>query len=117
LEHSFEDGLRELEQIVHELEDGGLGLAESLARYEQGVQHLRRCYQALKQAEQKIEQLAGVDAQGNAVAIPFDDRPAAGLGDAAGEVATSHPKKPAKTPREVRKSPPGDDVDAPPTLF
>jgi len=72
-EPTFEAALSELEAIVHQLEEGDLGLAESLARYEQGVKHLRRCYQLLKAAEQKIELLTGVDANGTAITEPFHD--------------------------------------------
>ena len=38
---SFEEALTSLEQIVQELEEGKLGLAESLSRYEQGVNLLK----------------------------------------------------------------------------
>jgi len=70
---TFEQSLEKLEQIVHELEDGQLGLSESLVRYEEGVKHLKQCYDALQKAERKIELLAGVDAAGNPVTEPFDD--------------------------------------------
>ncbi len=70
---SFEESLQKLEQIVHELEDGQLGLNDSLARYEDGVKCLKQCYLALEQAERKIEQLAGVDADGRPVTTPFED--------------------------------------------
>ena len=33
----FEQALAELETIMHDLEDGKLGLAEGLARYERGI--------------------------------------------------------------------------------
>ena len=33
----FEDALAELEQVVRDLEDGQIGLEESLSRYERGV--------------------------------------------------------------------------------
>lgn len=56
----FEQSLAELESVVHDLEEGQLGLAGALARYEQGIQHLRHCYQLLEQAERKIELLTGV---------------------------------------------------------
>jgi exodeoxyribonuclease VII small subunit len=72
-EPAFETALAELEAIVQQLEDGDLGLAESLARYEQGVKHLKHCYQLLKAAEQKIELLTGVDADGTAITEPFHD--------------------------------------------
>jgi exodeoxyribonuclease VII small subunit len=72
-EPSFEVALGELEAIVHQLEEGDLGLAESLARYEQGVKHLKHCYQLLKAAEQKIELLTGVEESGAAITEPFRD--------------------------------------------
>ncbi len=68
---SFEAALASLEAIVHDLEDGDLGLAEALARYEQGIKHLRHCYDLLEQAERKIELLTGTDAEGRAKTVPF----------------------------------------------
>ena len=70
---TFEAALTELEEIVHQLEDGDLGLAESLGKYEQGVKHLKHCYQLLKAAEQKIELLTGIEENGAAVTEPFRD--------------------------------------------
>jgi exodeoxyribonuclease VII small subunit len=70
---TFEEALQNLEQIVHDLEDGQTGLAEALARYEQGVKLLKQCFNLLEGAERKIELLSGFDAAGNPVAVPFDD--------------------------------------------
>ena len=70
---TFEQSLEQLEQIVRQLEEGELGLSESLERYEAGVRHLRQCHQALEVAERKIELLVGVDAAGNPVTEPFDE--------------------------------------------
>lgn len=70
---TFEESLAELETIVHQLEEGELGLAESLGKYELGVKHLKHCYQLLKAAEQKIELLTGIDASGAAITEPFRD--------------------------------------------
>ena len=70
--HCFEDSLSELEQIVQQLEEGELGLAEALAKYEAGVKHLRQCFQFLEQAERKIELLTGVAEDGTAQTEPFD---------------------------------------------
>ena len=70
---SFEDALTLLEQIVHDLEDGRIGLADSLSRYEEGVKLLKRCYTLLEQAERRIELVTGIDAAGNAITQPFDD--------------------------------------------
>ena len=71
-ETTFEESLCSLQEIVAELEDGEIGLDESLQRFETGVALLRSCYQILEQAEQKIEILTGVDAEGNPVTEPFD---------------------------------------------
>ena len=68
---SFEDSLVELERLVRELEDGSLGLEDALARYEQGVGLIQRCYQRLREAEQRILVLAGSDADGRPVLQPF----------------------------------------------
>ena len=69
---SFEDSLAELQRIVGDLEDGSVGLEESMRRFEQGVRLLRQCYKVLEQAEQKIEILTGSDAAGIPVIAPFD---------------------------------------------
>jgi exodeoxyribonuclease VII small subunit len=69
---TFEQALAELEQIVRELEDGQTGLEAALASYEKGVGLLKRCYGQLREAEQRIVQLTGVDAEGRPVLQPFD---------------------------------------------
>ena len=69
----FEAALAELEEIVHALEDGNIGLSDSLTRYEKGVRLLRRCYEMLDGAQRRIELLTGVDAQGRPIAMPVDD--------------------------------------------
>ena len=73
-ETSFEASLDRLEQVVHQLEEGQLGLSESLERYEEGVKHLKQCYRALEKADRRIELLSGVDSDGNPVTETFDDR-------------------------------------------
>ncbi|HEX7447742.1 MAG TPA: exodeoxyribonuclease VII small subunit [Pirellulales bacterium] len=72
---SFEQALAQLEAIVHELEEGEIGLAEALDRYEQGIKLLKQCYGLLERAERRIELLSGVDAAGNPVTQPFSDSP------------------------------------------
>jgi len=69
---TFEQALAELERIVRELEDGQTGLEESLARYETGVGLLKRCYSQLRQAEQRIQLLTGVDDEGRPITQPFE---------------------------------------------
>ena len=70
-ELSFEQALAELDRIVRDLEDGGTGLEESLARYEQGVGLLKHCYGKLREAEQRVVLVSGVDEEGQPVLQPF----------------------------------------------
>lgn len=69
---SFEESLAELQQIVEELEDGSLGLQESILRFEKGITLLRNCYRILNEAEQKVQVLTGLDSEGNPVTEDFD---------------------------------------------
>jgi exodeoxyribonuclease VII small subunit len=118
----FEASLAELEKIVHELEEGQIGLEESLARYEQGVKLLRRCHGLLSKAERRIELLSGVDADGNPVTQPMDDESGTLEEKAASRSRrrTATSTKKTKTDRlgeEPNSLDDGDDVDEPGTLF
>ena len=68
----FEQALAELEAILRELEDGTTSLEDALARYERGVGLLRQCYAQLREAEQKVQLLAGLTDGGGAELKPFD---------------------------------------------
>ncbi len=54
-EVSFEEALKELEDIAQKLEGGDLGLDESIAAFERGIQLSRFCHDKLEEAEKKIE--------------------------------------------------------------
>lgn len=54
---TFEQAVKRLEEIVSDLENGQLGLEDSLKRYEEGIGLIRVCGQQLKDAEQKIQLL------------------------------------------------------------
>jgi exodeoxyribonuclease VII small subunit len=90
---TFEDSLAELEAIVRDLEDGQTGLEEALARYEQGVGLLKRCYTQLREAEQRILLQTGADEENQPILTPFQHSATAG------EAAKPEPK------RNVRKRP------------
>ncbi|MBX3397555.1 MAG: exodeoxyribonuclease VII small subunit [Gemmataceae bacterium] len=68
----YEEAQAELERVLRDLEDGTTTLDDALARYERGVQLLRVCYGQLKDAEQKIQQLSGVDDAGKPLLQPFE---------------------------------------------
>jgi len=54
---SFEDALRELEQVVGQLERGEVPLEESITLYERGAKLKKRCEAKLKEAEEKVAKL------------------------------------------------------------
>lgn len=72
-ELSFEAAVSQLEAIVEALEQGEPSLAAALAKYENGVQLLTRCYGLLEKAERSVAVLTGVDAEGTPTTQPFDD--------------------------------------------
>ena len=61
----FEQSIRELEEIVKQLEKGELPLEESLKQFEKGINLARGCQDILNQAEQKIEILTQTTLQAN----------------------------------------------------
>ena len=67
----FEEHLTRLEKIVEELEGGDLTLDESLARYEEGVKALKKCYEILRDAEKRVEVLLKSD-DGTLKTAPFE---------------------------------------------
>jgi exodeoxyribonuclease VII small subunit len=62
---SFEDSVRRLGEIVERLESGELPLEESLTLFEEGVRLARASQQELDRAERRVEQLLGIDRDGN----------------------------------------------------
>jgi exodeoxyribonuclease VII small subunit len=56
-ELTFEQALAQLESIVSAIEQGKIGLQESISEYEKGIKLLRRCRAVLADAEMKIQQL------------------------------------------------------------
>jgi exodeoxyribonuclease VII small subunit len=55
---NFEASLKELEQIVRELESGDVGLDESLKKFELGIELYKKCRLTLEGAEKRIKILS-----------------------------------------------------------
>lgn len=108
---TFEEALARLESIVTALEEGQVPLAESLARYEEGIKLLKQCYQSLSAAERKIELLSRVDSAGQAQCEPFDDS-ATSLEEKAQTRSRKRTRSTESEPREVP-----DEIDGPGRLF
>jgi len=53
-EMSFEQAMKELEQVVGQLERGDVALEQSIALYERGAKLKKRCEAKLKEAEEKV---------------------------------------------------------------
>jgi len=68
---SFEEALKQLEAIAEQIEQGKVGLEESIARYEQGMALVRQCREILSRAEHKIQQLQVRD-DGTLAATEFE---------------------------------------------
>ncbi len=56
-ELSFEDAIKQLEQIVSRLERGEVALAESVAIYERGAALKAHCEALLREAEARVEKI------------------------------------------------------------
>jgi exodeoxyribonuclease VII small subunit len=71
---SFEDAIRELEQVVIALDRGDVALEDSIKLYERGAALKARCEAKLKEAEEKVAQIT-LDANGQ----PIGTTPVEGL--------------------------------------
>ena len=69
---NFEQSMEWLGQIVEKLEEGDLPLEQSLELFEEGVRLSRLAQERLDAAQQRIERLHTVDAQGKARTTPFE---------------------------------------------
>ena len=69
---TFESALRQLEEIVREMESGELTLEQAVKKYETGMAQTRFCMEILDKTEKKITQLTlgKDDASGEGL---FDD--------------------------------------------
>ena len=69
-EPSFEENLAALEEILQELEHGDLPLETALAKFEAGMQLVRRCNQQLDAVDRRVAILLR-DADGTLQPQPF----------------------------------------------
>ncbi len=67
----FEKSLQQLEAIVQQMENGELGLEDSLKQFEQGIKLAKNCQNALSSAELKVNQL--IEKNGLQQTIAFDE--------------------------------------------
>ncbi len=68
---TFEQSLKQLEEIVAELESGEMPLESAIKKFEEGMELSRFCAQKLEETERRITILMKDDA-GNVVEKAFD---------------------------------------------
>ncbi|MCK4871680.1 MAG: exodeoxyribonuclease VII small subunit [Phycisphaerales bacterium] len=54
---TFEQGIDQLESIMERVESGEVGLEESIAEYERGMELITHCRAVLDRCEQRVEEL------------------------------------------------------------
>jgi len=54
---TFEQSMKQLEQIVQELEDGDLPLEKAIKKFEEGIKLTKLCSEKLDETEKKISVL------------------------------------------------------------
>ena len=69
----FEHALEKLEKLVEKMETGKLSLEETLDCFERGVKLTAACQKTLKDAEQRITQIA--EKNGLLIETPFTHNP------------------------------------------
>jgi exodeoxyribonuclease VII small subunit len=68
---TFEQSMKQLEQIVQELESGDLSLEKAIKKFEEGVQLSKFCSKKLEETEKKISILLK-DTNGQISEVPFN---------------------------------------------
>lgn len=71
-EFSFEQAIEELQTIVTAMEEGNVGLDESLGLYERGVELVRLCNRRLDEAQQRIS-VVQTAADGTVTTKPLEE--------------------------------------------
>jgi exodeoxyribonuclease VII small subunit len=69
-EVTFEQAIKQLEQIVQEMESGRLSLEDALRKFEEGMKLSRLCSKKLEETEKKITLLTE-NADGSVIETPF----------------------------------------------
>ena len=71
IKNSFENSIKQLEEIVEKIESGGANLEESISLYEKGIELKNFCEKRLKEAELKIKKIKSEE--GKIVKKDFED--------------------------------------------
>ena len=77
---TFEQAMKQLEQVVQDLESGDIPLEKAIQKFEEGIKLSKFCSEKLDESEKRITILTR-DAAGNVADMPFtaDSRNSDGL--------------------------------------
>lgn len=62
-EQKFEDKIKELEQIINELENGNVDLDDSISKYTKAMKLVSECDEKLKSVEKQISKIVTKDGE------------------------------------------------------
>ena len=68
---TFEDAMKQLEQIVKDLETGDMPLEKAIKKFEEGIKISKYCSDKLGESEKKITQLIGDSDDDTVTEVPF----------------------------------------------
>ena len=72
-ELSFEEALKELEEIVVNLEKGDISLDDAIKAYEQGTLLKEQCEKRLREAKLKVEEIDEKENKNKSLKQSFDE--------------------------------------------
>jgi exodeoxyribonuclease VII small subunit len=70
---TFEMAMKQLEQIVHDLETGDLPLEKAIKKFEEGIQISKYCSEKLDESEKRITLLMRDSEGKNISEVPLED--------------------------------------------
>jgi exodeoxyribonuclease VII small subunit len=115
----FETSLLELNDLVHRLESGSLGLSESIIDYERGVTILRHLHEQLADVEERVRLLVRIDEEGRPILEEIENgatapektgRPTGGDSTTDGDVTVRRTARPASRTSRPKRLPGMDDA-------
>lgn len=96
----FEESLDQLDGLIRNMESGELGLAESMAAYEQGVGLLRELHEQLSKVERRVQTLVQIDDNGNPIFAAVE--PTTGPATESVNTTTTTSKRGSRRPRSKK---------------
>lgn len=70
---SFEEAMKQLEQIVDRLEEGDVPLEEAIAIYKEGMELSKLCHDKLKSVEEQLTQIITEDGRKESFSVATEE--------------------------------------------